>query len=68
MSFLSKIGATVQWFSVQANRKKVYKAAKFLIPAAVAAGVLSDGTAADIFYALSVVLGFAAPHLADKHS
>ena len=68
MSIFSKAADAAAWLSVQSNRKKVYKAAKYLIPVAVTAGFLSGGAAADILTALGIVLGFAAPHLADKNS
>lgn len=68
MSFISRTKSALAWFSVQSNRKRVYKAAKFAIPIAVAGGFLTGGEASDILTAIGIVLGFAAPHLADKNS
>lgn len=68
MSIFSKIKSAFSWLSVSGHRKKVYKVAKYVIPLAVVGGVLTNGQASEVLTAIALVLGFAAPHVADKNT
>ena len=67
-SILDRARSAVAWFKVSSHRKSVYKAAKYVIPLAVAGGYLTGGEGSTVLSALAVVLGFAAPHLADRNT
>lgn len=65
---IRKLFAFVGWLSVQGNRRRVYKGARFVIPLLVAGGFLAPGDAAHVLAILAAVAGFAVPHLAARHS
>jgi hypothetical protein len=68
MNILKKVLAPLQWLEVAANRRKVYKTARVVLPALVAAGWLTTGQQDDVLTALQVLASFAVPHLAARNT
>jgi len=64
---LARVRSAFAWASVPAHRRRVYKSARVVLPALVAAGFLSTGYAHDVLTVLAVLAGAAVPHLAAKH-
>lgn len=64
----SRLGAVLDWFELQRNRKKAYNAAVTLCPVLTAMGYLSTGDSRVILVVLGVLSGTSAAGLAAKHS